>query len=122
MFEDAKWYIAKVVIPRYLPVAVISGIGYVVTFMLAHAKVLEPYGITTGQWPLKMDPPSGMCTLIEWATLGTKTGLALSTLVPVLIVAIQHHTTGNGTAVAGGRRETDPPSKGDSNVINSNTI
>ncbi len=108
MIEQLKWYFAKVVLPKYVPVAVLSAVGYVVTFMLSHASFLEPYGITTGQWPLKMDPPSGMVTLIEWATLGTKTGIALAAAIPVLIVAIQHHTTGTPT-VPGGRREIDPP-------------
>lgn len=61
-----------------------------------------------------MDPPSGLVTLIEWATFGTKTGFALAALIPVAIVAIQHHTTGAPT-VAGGVRSTDPPAANTSN-------
>ena len=114
MWEQVKWYIVKVVVPKYLPVAVLSGLTYVVTFLMSHASVFEQYGITTGTWPLKMQPPSGMVTLIEWATLGTKTGAALAVLIPVLIVAIQHHTTGAPTVV-GGLRSGDPP-KGDPNA------
>lgn len=110
MLDNIKWYIAKVVIPKYLPVAVLSAVSYITAFMLAHASILEPYGITTGTWPLKMDTPSGLCTLIEWATLGTKTGVELAIAVPVLIVAIQHHTTGAPT-VQGGQRAGDPPAE-----------
>jgi hypothetical protein len=108
MIDKLKWYFAEVVLPKYVPVAVLSGLGYVVAFMVSHASFLEPYGITTGQWPLKMDAPSGMVTLIEWATLGTKTGAVLAILIPTLIVAIQHHVTG-APVVPGGRREEDPP-------------
>lgn len=110
MLEQVKWYFAKVVLPKYVPVAVLSAVGYVVTFMLSHASFLEPYGITTGQWPLKMEVPSGMVTLIEWATLGTKTGIMLAAAIPVLVVAIQHHMTG-APAVPGGARATDPPAE-----------
>lgn len=108
MVDRIKWYLAEVVLPKYVPVAILSVVGYVVTFMLSHASILEPYGITTGQWPLKMDVPSGTVTLIEWATLGTKTGAVLTALVGVAIVAIQHHVTGTPT-VSGGQRSTDPP-------------
>lgn len=109
MMDRIKWYLVEVVLPKYVPVVVLSVITYVVTFMLSHAKFLEPYGVTTGQWPLQMDAPSGMVTLIEWATLGTKAGAALAGLAGLAIVAIQHHTTGGAGSVVGGRREIDPP-------------
>lgn len=108
MLERLKWYLVEVILPKYVPVGVLAAVSYAVAFLLSHASWFEKYGITTGTWPLKMEAPSGIVTLIEWDTLKVTGGAAIAALVAVAIVAIQHHTTGAPT-VPGGKRETDPP-------------
>lgn len=80
--------------------------------MAAHAGMLEQYGITYGTWPIHWPTtPTGPVIVLELDTLGAKAIAAVAALAAVAIRAAQHHTTSDGTPLAGGQREDDPPAK-----------
>lgn len=110
MLDRIRWYFAEIVVPKYIPVAIMAALSALGTFMVAHAGVLEKWGITYGTWPIIWGTaiPSGQVIVVELDTLSKGAAAALAALVGILIVAIQHHATGN-TGVSGGRREQDPP-------------
>lgn len=109
MIDRIKWYLIEVVAPKYIPVAILAALSALGTFMVAHADVLEKYGVTYGVWPIAWPvAPTGPVIVIELDTLSKAGAAALAAGVAILIVAIQHHTTGTPTVV-GGKRETDPP-------------
>lgn len=77
--------------------------------MMAHAGMLEKWGITYGTWPINFGiAPSGNCIVIELDTLSKATIAGIGSLVAMTMAAAQHHTTGIPT-VPGGQRATDPP-------------
>lgn len=109
MIDRIKWYLIEVVAPKYIPVAILAALSALGTFMVAHADVLEKYGITYGIWPLNWPvAPTGPVIVIELDTLSKAAVAALVALLGIVIVAIQHHVTGT-PIVVGGKRETDPP-------------
>jgi len=77
--------------------------------MAAHAGMLEQWGITYGNWPLPSFNPTGPCIVVELDTLSKAIIAGIASLTAMTMAAVQHHTTGNGTTIPGGRREADPP-------------
>lgn len=97
MWETIKVYVIQMGVKKYLPIAVMAGISALSGLLLAHAGVLEQYGITSGSWPLHWpagQEPSGNVILIELDTLSKAAITGLAGLVAILIRAMQHHTTG----------------------------
>ena len=98
MIDKLKVYILTIGVQKYAPMAVMSALAVVGTFMAAHAGALEQYGVTYGTWPLiwpSGQTPTGPCILIELDTLSTATVAAAVAFVGVIIRATQHHTTGS---------------------------
>lgn len=109
MVDRIKWYLAEVVLPKYIPVAILAALSALGTFMVAHADVMQKYGVTYGLWPLPWTvPPSGHVIVIELDTFSKGVAALVAAGVAMIIVAIQHHLTGTPTVV-GGRRAIDPP-------------
>lgn len=130
MIDNLKVYLLEVVVPKYIPMAVIGAFSALGAYLVAHSSVLEPYGVTYGMWPLQWSPtsvPSGPVILIELATLQAKFIPLVGAAFAVLMVAIKHHGMAaiNGTPqsgdvrkttatpIEGGQRAEDPP-KGES--------
>ncbi len=110
MIDNLKWYLVQIGLRKYVPMAIMAAIAAVGTYLAAHAGLLEQYGVTYGIWPLAWPtPPSGPVIVLELDTLGAKGIAAISALAAVAIRAAQHHTTSDGSPLAGGRREDDPP-------------
>lgn len=113
MLENLKWYLVKVGIQKYAPVGIMAAVAAFVSYMAAHAGLLEQYGVTCGTWPFIWpagQEPTGQCILIELDTLSAKTIAELSAFVIMVIRAAQHHTTGEA-GIAGGQRENEDPPK-----------
>lgn len=114
MLEQLKWYAVQIGLKKYVPMAVMSALGALGAYMAAHAGMLESYGVTFHSWPFVWPTggePTGPCILLELDTLGAKGIAAITAIAAVAIRATQHHTTSDGTPLAGGRREDDPPPK-----------
>jgi hypothetical protein len=97
MIDKVKWYFINIGLQKYLPIGVMSAVGFLGTFMMAHAGMLEQYGITYGIWPLQWNPgqtPSGACILIELDTLSASAVTLIVGVVTVAIRAAQHHSSG----------------------------
>lgn len=113
--DKLKTYFVEVVVKKLANQGLQSAIAALLVYMAAHQDLLESLGITTftwGQWPAANTQPSGLCTLIEWDTLG-KGGAAELAAVAMMIVAwIWHHSqaTATGAPQSGDLRktETDP--------------
>ena len=112
MFDQIKWYLVQIGVKKYLPMAVMSALAALGAYLAAHAGMLEQYGVTYGVWPIQWPaPPSGPVIVLELDTLGAKAIAGIVALGAVALRAAQHHTTSDGTPLAGGRREDDPPGK-----------
>lgn len=111
MLDRIRWYFAEIILPKYVPVAIMAFLSALGTFMVAHADILEKYGVTYGIWPINWPvAPTGPVIVVELDTLSKAGVAALTAFIGILIVAIQHHTTGGAkNEVVGGKRETDPP-------------
>jgi hypothetical protein len=95
MLEKIKDYFLEVAMKKYAPMAAMGAVAALGTFMLAHAGMLEQYGITYGTWPFTWptgQQPSGPCILIELDTLSTAAITAVVALVTMLMRATEHHT------------------------------
>lgn len=113
MLDQLKWYLVQIGLKKYVPMGIMAAFGMFGTYMLAHAGMLEDWGVTYHNWPFDWavgQEPSGPCILIELGTLSTKTILAIGTLATVAARALQQHTTG-APSVPGGDRVGDPPPK-----------
>lgn len=111
--EQLKWYLVSIGLKKYVPMAIMAAIASLGAYLAAHAGLLEQYGVTYGVWPLQWPtPPSGPCIVLELDTLGAKAIASVAALAAVAIRAAQHHTTSDGTPLAGGKRADDPPPKG----------
>jgi hypothetical protein len=111
MLDQIRWYLINIAAKKYAPIATMAALAALGTFMAAHAGLLEQYGITYGDWPFSWptgQDPSGPCLLIEMDTLSKAAMTAIVGLIAVIARATEHHTIGT-TAIAGGRRATDPP-------------
>lgn len=112
MLDQIKWYLVQIGLKKYTPIAIMSAIGALGAYMAAHAGMLEQYGVTYANWPFSWpsgQEPSGPCILLELDTLGAKAIAGIAAVAAIAMRAAQHHTTGDGPAIAGGRRDDDPP-------------
>lgn len=105
MFDKLKIYLVEVIVPKYIPMAVLGAFSWLGAYLVAHAGTFEPYGVTYGIWPLQMDA-SGPVILIELDTLKVKLIPILGALFTVLIAAIKHHSMAavSGTPQSGDLR------------------
>ena len=112
MIDQIKWYLVNLGMKKYLPLGIMAAIASLGALMAAHAGMLEQWGITYGNWPINFGTaPSGPCVVVEIDTLSKAAIAGIASLATMAFAAVQHHVTGNGTAVAGGRRDNDPPAK-----------
>jgi hypothetical protein len=98
MWDTLKTYLMEMGIKKYLPIAVMAGFSALGGLMLAHAGVLEQYGVTYGNWPFHWpvgQEPSGNVILIELDTLSKAAITGIAALIGILIRAAQHHSTGS---------------------------
>lgn len=112
MLDQIKWYLVNLGLKKYVPMGVMAATAALGAFMAAHAGMLEQYGITYANWPFQWpagQSPSGPCILLELDTLSTKAIAGIAALAAIALRAAQHHTTGNGVTIAGGKRSDDPP-------------
>lgn len=123
--DKLKTYIAEVVARKVVPAAIASALAALGTYLVAHAAILEQYGITYGIWPFSWvsgQVPSGPCILIELDTFKIKFAVAAVSLVGVAMTFLTHHTVATVTGAPqsgdmrkcpdvpepGGARVTDP--------------
>lgn len=107
MWDKLKTYLIETVLQKYLPMAGMSGIGMLGTYLAAHAGMLEKWGVNyISDWSvdwLTTHAISGPVILIELDT----TSAALMTLVGVaaitLMRATEHHVAvaAQNTDIAG---------------------
>lgn len=124
--DSIKTYFAEVIARKVIPAALASAVAAIGTFLLAHATMLEQWGIT--YYPsfagvFTGTAPTGKILVIEFDTLTKAGGVALVAGVGLLMAFLTHHTVATVTGapqsgdkrveppqpVAGGQRETDPP-------------
>lgn len=96
MFEKLKWYALNVGMNKYLPMGAMAALAWLGTFMMAHAGILEQYGVTYGIWPMAWpagQEPSGAIILIELDTFKVKVVGWIIAGLTIVFSAMQHHTT-----------------------------
>jgi hypothetical protein len=92
MWDNLKTYLLTVGLEKYLPVAMLSLVAALGTFMAAHAGMLQQFGVTYGTWPVAFTtPPSGPCIVVELDTMSSASIALIVSLVSVIIRASQHH-------------------------------
>lgn len=114
MWEKFKWYLVEVGIKKYAPMGAMAAVTSLGTFMMAHAGMLEQYGVNyipdwSADW-LKTHSISGPAILIELDTLSKAAMIAVIAAITVVMRAAEHHVNPT-TAVPGGARAGDPPSE-----------
>ena len=111
MLDKMKTYFVEVIVKRAANQGVQAAISALMVYMAAHQDLLEGLGITTftwGQWPAANAAPSGLCTLIEWDTLGKGGAAELAGGLMVVVALIWHHSkaTVTGSPQSGDLRQT----------------
>lgn len=101
MWDNLKTYLLTVGLEKYLPVAMLSLLAALGTFMAAHAGLLQAWGVTYGTWPIAFaTQPSGPCIVIELDTMSSASIALIVSLVSVIIRATQHHISQASNNVA----------------------
>ena len=94
MWDNIKTYLLTTGLQKYLPVAMMSLLAALGTFMAAHAGLLQTWGITYGTWPMTWTTqPSGPCIVVELDTMSSASIALIVSLVSVIIRAAQHHVS-----------------------------
>lgn len=111
--DSIKTYLVEVVLKKLTSQAVQQAIVAATVFMAAHQNALTQFGITTftwGTWPFPAQP-SGLCTLIEWDTLGVGGAAGMFTVTGILWAWFQHHgvATVTGKPQSGDKRDPLSP-------------
>lgn len=124
--DSIKTYFAEVIARKLVPAALASAVAAIGTFLLAHAKELETYGVTyysnfTGTF--SGTPPTGALLVIEFDTLTKAAAVGVIAGVGILMAFLTHHTVATVTGspqsgnvrteppqpIEGGQRDSDPP-------------
>lgn len=123
--DSVKTYIAEVIVRKVVPAALASAIAALGTYLMAHAEILQQYGITYwqnfgGVFPAGQ-APTGAVLVVEFDTLQKGAAILLIAGIGAVMAFMTHHTAATVTGapqngdkrlsdnvpVDGGKRSTD---------------